>query len=64
MIRTLIVHDVTLISDLLTTVLEDQGDISVVGHATTPVEALKILSSTSCDVMVVNCLFPTRAHSP
>ena len=32
MIRTMIVHDVTLISDLLTTVLEDQGDICVVGR--------------------------------
>ena len=58
MIRTLIVHDVTLISDLLTTVLEDQGDIRVVERATTPTEALEKLSSTPCDVIVVNCLLP------
>jgi DNA-binding NarL/FixJ family response regulator len=58
MIRTLIVHDVTLISDLLTTVLEDQGDITVVGRATSPTEALEILSNSPCDVMVVNCLLP------
>jgi len=58
MIRTLIVHDVTLISDLLTTVLEDQGDIRVVGRATTPVEALNQIAKTPCDVMVVNCLLP------
>jgi DNA-binding NarL/FixJ family response regulator len=60
MIRTLIVHDVTLISDLLTTVLEDQGDIRVVGRATTPEEALAILASTSCHVVVVNCLLPNE----
>lgn len=58
MIRTLIVHDVTLISDLLTTVLEDQGDIQVVERATTPTEALQALTTTPCDVLVVNCLLP------
>ena len=58
MIRTLIVHDVTLISDLLTTVLEDQGDIAVVGQVTTPTEAMEKLSTTPCDVMVINCLLP------
>jgi len=58
MIRTLIVHDVTLISDLLTTVLEDQGDIRVVGRATTIAEAVERLGSTPCDVMVINCLLP------
>jgi RNA polymerase sigma factor (sigma-70 family) len=58
MIRTLIVHDVTLISDLLTMVLEDQGDIRVVGRVTTPAEALEKLSTTQCDVVVINCLLP------
>jgi DNA-binding NarL/FixJ family response regulator len=58
MIRTLIVHDVTLISDLLTTVLEDQGDIRVVGQASTPAEALEKLGTIPCDVLVVNCLLP------
>jgi DNA-binding NarL/FixJ family response regulator len=58
MIRTLIVHDVTLISDLLTKVLEDQGDISVVARATSPSEALEKLGKTPCDVMVVNSLLP------
>lgn len=58
MIRTLIVHDVALISDLLTTVLEDQGDVAVVGQATTPEQALGILATTPCDVVVVNCLLP------
>lgn len=58
MIRTLIVHDVALISDLLRTVLEDQGDIEVVGQVTTPTEAIEKLASNSCDVMVINCLLP------
>ena len=58
MIRTLIVHDVTLVSDLLTTVLEGQDDIRVVGSATTPTAALEKLQDTSCDVVVVNCLLP------
>lgn len=58
MIRTMIVHDVTLISDLLTTVLEDQGDICVVGRATTPAEALEKLGKMPVDVLVVNCLLP------
>lgn len=58
MIRTLIVHDVTLISDLLTNVLEDQGDIQVVGRATTPEEALELLGTLPCDILVVNCLLP------
>jgi len=58
MIRTLIVHEVALISDLLTTVLEDQGDIRVVDRAVTPAEALEKLNKTPCDVLVVNCLLP------
>ncbi len=58
MIRTLIVHDVTLISDLLTTVLEDQGDIRIVDRVTTPTAAMEKLSKESCDVVVVNCLLP------
>jgi len=58
MIRTLIVHDVTLVSDLLTTVLEDQDDMRVVGSATTPAQALEKLQDTPCDVVVVNCLLP------
>jgi len=58
MIRTLIVHDVTLISDLLTKVLEDNGDIKVVGRATSVHEALERLGSMQCDVMVINSLLP------
>jgi DNA-binding NarL/FixJ family response regulator len=54
----MIVHDVTLISDLLTTVLEDQGDICVASHATSPAEALEQLAKNPCDVMVINCLLP------
>lgn len=58
MIRTMIVHDVTLIRNLLTTVLEGQGDIKVIGRASTAGEAMEILSTTPCNIAVVNCLLP------
>lgn len=60
MIRAMIVHDVRLISDLLTTVLESQGVIKVVGRASTPGEALAILATTPCHLAVVNSLLPNE----
>lgn len=58
MIRTLIVHDVTLVSDLVANVLNAEADMCVVGRAATPAEALTMLEQHPCDVMVVNCMLP------
>jgi len=58
----LIVHNVTLISDLLKKVLEDQGDIRVVGRATTIADALDQLGKTPCDVMVINSMLPEEGE--
>jgi DNA-binding NarL/FixJ family response regulator len=60
MIRTLIVHDVCLIGDLLAKTLNDQEDIVVVGHVSTPEEALRSLNTGGCDVVLVNILLPEQ----
>lgn len=58
MIRTLIVHEVVLIADLLSKTLNDQDDIAVVGSVTSPEGALAYLERKACDVVLVNILLP------
>jgi DNA-binding NarL/FixJ family response regulator len=60
MIRTLIVHDVCLIRDLLAKALNDQDDIVVVGYANTPEDAMDFLREEECDVVLVNILLPQQ----
>ena len=60
MIRTLIVHNVCLISDLLSKALNDEQDVQVVGRAATPQEALTSLAHDACDVMLVNFQLPDQ----
>jgi DNA-binding NarL/FixJ family response regulator len=60
MIRTLIVHDVCLIGDLIAKALHDEVDIRVVGRAATPDEALEFLKQGACDVALINILLPEQ----
>ncbi|HXF63212.1 MAG TPA: response regulator transcription factor [Caldilineaceae bacterium] len=60
MIRTLIVHDVCLISDLLAKALNDQDDIVVAGRVASPEAALEFLKENEVDVVLVNILLPEQ----
>jgi len=60
MIRTLIVHDICLIADLLAKALNDEGDIVVAHQVISPEEALEFLKEEQCDVLLVNILLPEQ----
>lgn len=53
MIKILIVHPTNLISSLLSSVLDDEKDIHVVGKASTREEALEQIELTQCNVVLV-----------
>jgi DNA-binding NarL/FixJ family response regulator len=60
MIRTLIVHEVCLIADLLSKTLNDQADITVIGSISSPDEAVAYMEKKECDVLLVNILLPDQ----
>lgn len=60
MIRTLIVHEVCLIADLLAKTLNEQDDVEVVRSVSSPEEAMAYLDQHPCDVMLVNILLPDQ----
>jgi DNA-binding NarL/FixJ family response regulator len=63
MIRTLIVHEVCLIADLISKALNDQDDITVVGSATSAADAMAYMERNGCDVVLANIMLPDQgAH--
>ncbi|MCC6169595.1 MAG: response regulator transcription factor [Caldilineaceae bacterium] len=60
MIRTLIVHEVCLIADLLAQALNGQDDIQVVCSVASPEEALTHMVRHECDVVLANILLPDQ----
>jgi len=60
MIRTLIVHNICLIGDLMAKALNDEQDVQVVASAATPQEAMVALTQHACDVMLVNFQLPDQ----
>ena len=61
MIRTLIVHHVGLVGDLLANALDDQDDIHVINCVGSADAALDILATTRCDVLLVSYQLPDQA---
>jgi RNA polymerase sigma factor (sigma-70 family) len=53
MIKILIVHPTNLISSLLSSVLDDEKDIHVVGKASTREDALEQIELTQCNIVLV-----------
>lgn len=60
MIRILIVHQMRLISSLLTTVLSEEPDIIVVGHASTLEEAQTQVDVSNCNIILVAATLPNN----
>ncbi len=60
MIRTLIVHEVCLIADLLAKTLNEQDDIEVVSSVSSAEEAVAYLEHHPCDLMLINILLPDQ----
>lgn len=58
MIRILLVHEIHLVCNALANILRDEPDLSVVGFASTPDDALKQLETTQCDVVLINVARP------
>lgn len=58
MIRVLIVHQTQLIASLLSTVLDEQEDIRVVGQATSVNEALERVVTTRSNIVLVAATLP------
>lgn len=54
MIRVLLVHEMLLMCNILSAVLEDEPDIRIVGYATTVAEALKKSKREDVDVVLVS----------
>lgn len=60
MTRILIVDDHVLIREGLKRVLLEEPDLSIVGEAKTAAEALDLLSTTACDVIIMDICLPDR----
>jgi DNA-binding NarL/FixJ family response regulator len=58
MIRTLVVHEVSLIADLMAKALSGEKEIQVVNKVHSADEALAQLATCDCDVVLVNILLP------
>lgn len=58
MIRVLVVHQTRLISSIITRVLNEEEDITVVAHAATAEEALRRLDDTRCEIALVAATLP------
>ena len=58
MIRVLVVHQTRLISSIITRVLNEEEDITVVAHAATAEEALRRLEDTRCEIALVAATLP------
>ena len=58
MIRVLVVHQTRLISSIITSVLEEEEDITVVGQATDVDSALTLLEESPCEMVLVAATLP------
>lgn len=59
-IRVLLVNQIRLMCNIITSVIEDEPDIEVVGCATSPEEALAIVRRGIVDVAVVSTKLPAQ----
>lgn len=60
MIRVSILHETNLVCNAMATVLGNESDIHVVGMASTYDEAIALVHSTPCDVLLVNAHRPSQ----
>ncbi|MEX1020508.1 MAG: response regulator transcription factor [Litorilinea sp.] len=60
MIRTMIVHNVSLYNDLMATALSAQTDVKVAGQASDAAEALNMLNARNYDVVLISQMLPEQ----
>lgn len=58
MIRVLVVHQTRLISSIIASVLDEEEDIQVLGHATDVDEALRFIEEQPCEIVLVAATLP------
>jgi DNA-binding NarL/FixJ family response regulator len=58
MIRVLVVHQTRLINSIIASVLDEEEDIRVVGHAVDVDEALRCLEEETCEIVLVAATLP------